>query len=145
MDISLSMDENDKYSISEIQHNVLANSEAEIRNLFALTDQKVEILNKTEINPPSQPKEIAKPIAMIPPPSKPIENKPAKDEIKYFTAGGIKFKMAGTEVYQKQWVTATQEEKDSIRIINDKNNKIVSLDGKHIEIEHWIKVEKDDN
>lgn len=140
-----SMDENDKYSITEIQNNVLGNSEEEVRQLFSLSDQKVEFLGKREINPPaSQPSaSIERPTAQTRPPVVFPQSQP--QETKYFTAGGIQFKMVGNEVFQKQWVRATQEELNSIRIVSDKSNKIISLDGKHIEIEHWIKVESDQN
>lgn len=138
-----SMDENDKYSITEIQNNVLGNSEEEVRQLFSLSDQKVEFLGKREINPPTTQVSVS---PSQPHPRPPIvfpQSQP--QETKYFTAGGIQFKMVGNEVFQKQWVRATQEELNSIRIVSDKNNKIISLVGKHIEIEHWIKVESNQN
>ena len=140
-----SMDENDKYSITEIQNNVLGNSEEEIRQLFSLSDQKVEFLGKREINPPTT-QVSASPMVSTPHPRPPVvfpQNQ--SQETKYFTAGGIKFKMVGNEVFQKQWIRATPEEVESIRLVNNKTNKILSLDGKHIEIEHWIKVESDQN
>ena len=143
-----SMDENDKYSITEIQNNVLGNSEEEIRQLFSLSDQKVEFLGKREINPPTTQVSASPMVASPsqPHPRPPIvfaQNQP--QEPKFFTAGGIKFKMVGNEVFQKQWIRATPEELESIRIVSDKSNKILNLDGKHIEIEHWIKVESDQN
>lgn len=141
-----SMDENDKYTITEIQNDVLGNSEEEVRQLFSLSDQKVEFLHKREINPPasqvSASPMVASPFQTQPrPPIVIPQNQP--QDTKYFTAGGIKFKMVGNEVFQKQWIRATPEEVESIRLVNDKTNKILSLDGKHIEIEHWIKVESD--
>ena len=140
-----SMDENDKYTITEIQNNVLGNSEEDIRQLFSLSDQKVEFLNKREINPPAtQPSaSIERPTAQTRPPV--VFPQSQLQEPKFFTAGGIKFKMVGSEVFQKQWIRATPEEVESIRLVNDKTNKILSLEGKHIEIEHWIKVEADQN
>ena len=120
-----SMDENDKYSITEIQNNVLGNSEEEIRQLFSLSDQKVEFLGKREINPPTT-QVSASPMVAVPHPRPPVvfpQNQP--QETKYFTAGDIKFKMVGNEVFQKQWIRATPEEVESIRLVNDKTNKIL--------------------
>lgn len=139
-----SMDENDKYTITEIQKDVLGNSEEDIRQLFAMSDQKVEFLNKRELNPPPQTGLSANYVTKTPDNPQPKMSIPYPNpEPKYFTAGGIKFKMVGNEVFQKQWIRATPEEVESIRLVNDKTNKILSLEGKHIEIEHWIKVESD--
>ena len=58
-----------------------------------------------------------------------------------FSGGGIDFKIVGDDVYQKQWVRATEDDCKRIRIINDSNNRIVELSGKHIELLNWVKVE----
>ena len=53
--------------------------------------------------------------------------------------------MMGIKVYQKQWVKLNQNEAGQIRIVNDSNNKILNLNGKHIEILRWVMIEDQDS
>ena len=62
-------------------------------------------------------------------------------EVKYYKVGDIEIKDDNGTLYQKQWMKLTESEASNFRIINDKNNGIVSLAGKHIEMKKWILVE----
>lgn len=77
--------------------------------------------------------------------SQPLCNMEMKP-IKYYKIGGIDIKDDNGKIYQKQWVRLSENEEKNIRIINDKNNAIVNLTGKHIEMMKWTLVEDvDDN
>lgn len=64
---------------------------------------------------------------------------------KIITIGDIQLKYDGDKIYQKQWVKVSSHEAANIRIVNDSNNKLVNLDGKHIEVKKWILVEQNEN
>lgn len=69
-----------------------------------------------------------------------LKNKP-----RFFKVGDIEVKDDNGKIYQKQWVQLTDTEATNIRIINDKNNSVVNLTGKHIEMKKWILVENINN
>ena len=48
------------------------------------------------------------------------------------------------KIYQKQWMKLSDSEASNIRVVNDKNNALVNLNGKHIEMKRWILVETSD-
>lgn len=60
---------------------------------------------------------------------------------KIVTIGDVEIKYDGDKVYQKQWMKLTPNEASNFRLVNDSNNKIVNLNGKHIEAKRWILVE----
>lgn len=60
---------------------------------------------------------------------------------KYYSVGGIDIKEDNGKIYQKQWMKLSDNEAANLRIVNDKTNKIVSIDGKHIEMKKWVLVE----
>ena len=64
---------------------------------------------------------------------------------KIVTIGDMQVKYDGDKVYQKQWVKLNSNEATNFRIVNDSNNKIVPLNGKHIECKRWVIVEEDSN
>lgn len=64
-----------------------------------------------------------------------------KREVKYYRVGDIDIKDDNGKLYQKQWMKLTDSEASNFRIINDKNNSIVNLVGKHIEMKKWIAIE----
>lgn len=64
---------------------------------------------------------------------------------KIVTIGDTQIKYDGDKVYQKQWVKLNQNEAGQIRIVNDSNNKILNLNGKHIEILRWVMIEDQDS
>ena len=61
---------------------------------------------------------------------------------KIVTIGDIQLKYDGDKVYQKQWVRLSQTEAANYRVVNDSNNKIFALSGKHIEAKKWVLVEE---
>ena len=63
---------------------------------------------------------------------------------KIVTIGDTQIKYDGDKVYQKQWVKLNQNEAGQIRVVNDSNNKILNLNGKHIEILRWVMIEGQD-
>lgn len=69
----------------------------------------------------------------------------AKSKPKIVTIGDMQVKYDGDKVYQKQWVQLTAAEASNIRVVNDANNKIFPLNGKHIECRKWVVVEEDRN
>jgi len=56
----------------------------------------------------------------------------------FFKIGDISCKLENGKIYQKQWMRVSKREADELRIINDANNKIFPLTGKHIEMLKWV-------
>lgn len=130
--------------------DVEAESAESLAAIYATCNQRIKVLRKTPIETPV-PVESPAPIveAQPRPPFQPnqtitmFNDVPAKlIEPKYVTVSGIKMKIMGDEVYQKQWIRATEDESKGIRLIIDKTNKLVNLEGKHFELEKWIKIEE---
>lgn len=71
----------------------------------------------------------------------PIKPSIAKRPAKYYKIGGIEVKNDNGKIYQKQWMKLSEAEAKNIRIVNDKTNAIVNLNGKHFEMMKWILVE----
>lgn len=61
-----------------------------------------------------------------------------KEEPKYFTIAGIECKQENGKIYQKQWMRISEVEMANYRLISDKNNKILPMVGKHLEIQKWV-------
>lgn len=62
---------------------------------------------------------------------------------KIITVGDTQIKYDGEKVYSRQWVKLTSKESSYIRLVNDSNNKLVNLNGKHFEALRWVLVEND--
>ena len=60
---------------------------------------------------------------------------------KIVVIGDIEVKYDGDKVYQKQWMKLTPAEASNFRVVNDTNNKIVPMTGKHIEAKRWTLIE----
>lgn len=75
------------------------------------------------------------------PEKKPEQPAREKRPPKIITVGDIQIKYDGDKVYQKQWMRLTPQEASNFRVVNDSNNKLVSLAGKHIEAKRWTLVE----
>ena len=72
----------------------------------------------------------------------PISTDIPKTKPKIVTIGDIEVKYDNGKVYQKQWMKLTPVEASNFRVVNDTNNKIVPLNGKHIEAKRWTLVEE---
>lgn len=134
---------------------------AEIQKQYALCDQRIKVIR--EIDPfddePAPPKKQvipqnnqAIPVAQAPSVEIPQQThmassvqiqQTAKPKPKIITIGDMQVKYDGDKVYQKQWVKLNSNEAANFRIVNDSNNKIVPLNGKHIECRKWVIVEED--
>lgn len=64
-----------------------------------------------------------------------------KTQPKYYSISGIDIKDDNGKIYQKQWVRLSDKDAENFRIVNDSNNKLVALSGKHLEMKRWILVE----
>lgn len=82
----------------------------------------------------------ASPLPLVVEAAKP-KTKP-KTKPKIVTIGDIEVKYDGDKVYQKQWMKLTPTEASNFRVVNDTNNKIISLAGKRIEAKRWVLVEE---
>ena len=63
---------------------------------------------------------------------------------KYYKVGDIDIKDDNGKIYQKQWMKLTDTEAANFRLVNDKNNAIVNMNGKHLEMKKWILVQNSD-
>lgn len=79
----------------------------------------------------------------IPPPAAANVSQP-KQKPRIYRLGDIEIKDDNGKIYQKQWMKLTDNEAANFRVINDKNNSIVTLAGKHIEMKKWVLVENID-
>ena len=130
---------------------------AEVQQRYAMCDQQIKVIR--EIDPfddspkPAAQKTIPQNNQAIPvtqnlqtaavqtsPLSQPTA---VKLKPKIVTIGDMQVKYDGDKVYQKQWVKLNANESANFRIVNDSNNKIVPLNGKHIECKKWVIVEED--
>ena len=66
-----------------------------------------------------------------------------KPKPKIITVGDTQIKYDGEKVYSRQWVKLNTKEASCIRVVNDTNNKIFQLNGKHLEALRWVLVEND--
>ena len=68
-----------------------------------------------------------------------------KQKPRIYRLGDIEIKDDNGKIYQKQWMKLTDSEAANFRVINDKNNSITSMAGKHIEMKKWVLVENVDD
>lgn len=73
------------------------------------------------------------------------ETAPVQTQASYFKVGGTECKMENGKVYQKQWMRLTDDEMQNYRLISDKNNKILPMTGKHLEMLKWVITEDNAN
>ena len=64
-----------------------------------------------------------------------------KQKPRFYSVGGIEIKDDNGKIYQKQWMKLSQKEAQNFRLVNDTNNKIASMNGKHLEMKRWVAVE----
>ena len=72
-------------------------------------------------------------------PQAPLQAVPVQPQ--YFKIGDIEIKIENGQSYQKQFVALTEAEAKNIRIVDDKTNRVINLNGKHIEMKKWIQVQ----
>lgn len=66
---------------------------------------------------------------------------PPKQKPRYYSIGGIDIKDDNGKIYQKQWLRLSEKEAENFRLVNDSNNKIANINGKHLEMKRWVAVE----
>ena len=64
-----------------------------------------------------------------------------KQKPRFYSVGGIEIKDDNGKIYQKQWMKLSEKEAQNFRLVNDANNKIASMNGKHLEMKRWVAVE----
>lgn len=127
-----------------------ASSKAEFNELIKIykdCGQQVKIIR--EIDPPAQqtPSQHKKPMVKAPQQNQTVDQQEKAERRKpvVFRVGDIEVKEDNGTIYQKQWMRLTDKEAANFRIVNTANNKLVSLNGKHIEMKRWVKVEKSED
>lgn len=65
-----------------------------------------------------------------------VPRRPEKTKI--YKIGDVEIKEQGGIIYQKQWVRISSSD---YRLVNDSNNKILPMTGKHIEVLKWVVVD----
>ena len=130
-------------------NGVKAHSPRELMSLYAAEGAEVRILKdygssgaqqlqlpKQQFEPPPLPqnKQIS-----IEPKLPPSSIAPAfKEPPKYFEIGGVKCKLENGKMYQEQWVKV---DASKYRLIADATNKLISMNGKHLETLKWVQIE----
>lgn len=126
--------------------------------MYEMTGQKVKVIREIGSRPVSTPQapvpqvsqasvpqmpnlqlDTSKPQPSIVTASAPIivtQTKP-----RFFKIGDVDVKDDNGKIFQKQWMKLTDSEASNIRIVNDKNNQLVNLVGKHIEMKRWVMIE----
>ena len=64
-----------------------------------------------------------------------------KQKPRFYSVGGIEIKDDNGKIYQKPWMKLSEKEAQNFRLVNDANNKIASMNGKHLEMKRWVAVE----
>ena len=137
---------------------VKASSAQELMMLYGAEGAKIKILREYDeggqsIPQPGMPPNVPQP--QIAPPGYPQvspqflgyqayvqQQKEAKKEPpKFFEIGGVKCKLEDGKMYQEQWMKV---DSSKYRLIADSTNKIVSMDGKHLEMLKWVQIENDE-
>ena len=98
------------------------------------------ITQQPSSQPPVSYTEVAKPSVQHQNPTPPQQT-----EVRYFKIGSTECKVENGKVYQKQWMPVNENEMMNYRLISDKNNKILPMDGKHLEMLKWVITEDDGN
>lgn len=137
---------------------------AELQQQYKMCDQRFKVIREIDPFPwdgqqksePAKPaaeqakQEVVQPVKtaesanvdrVAPTPRPPIVAAAPK-KVKIVTIGDVEVKYDGDKVYQKQWIKLSVNEAANFRVVNDSNNKIFSLAGKHIEAKKWVQVEE---
>lgn len=136
---------------------VKAHSPKELAALYAADGAQIRILKEYGVHPHPQQqpiqqtpqfkqREFSDPAAAL---NKPVEPRlkqafhefmkaPVKEPPKFFEIGGVKCKLEDGKMYQEQWVRV---DSSKYRLIADATNKLVSMNGKHLETLKWVQIE----
>ena len=151
-DIEVMESGDDGRPMVHVERGVSASSERELRQLYAMSDQKINIIRAygggasspppmpSSPSPPPQTMPQAPVVAVAAPVLQPVVEQP-KEPPKYFNVSGVECKLENGKVYQRQWVRLAGADAESFRLVNDANNKIVPIDGKHIEQKKWVLIQ----
>lgn len=144
------------------ENGVQASSRKELIGLYAMSGQKIKILreyggekpsspinasvqnvvssqvNAAPVQQPQNPQKQAAPI------QQPIQQPAQRQAPQYYKIGDVEIKIDNGVSYQKQFVRLTDTEAANIRVVDDKTNKVINLNNRHIEMKRWIKVETTD-
>ena len=141
------------------ENGVQASSRKELVGLYAMSGQKIKILREYGGEKPAGPINAAVQnvvssqvnAAPVPhaqrsapqPPQPQQVAQPASQKAapQYYKIGDVEIKIDNGVSYQKQFVRLTDTEAANIRVVDDKTNKVVNLNNKHIEMKRWIRVE----
>lgn len=134
------------------ENGVQAKSRKELIAVYAMAGQKIKILREyggpqsnetiqaSAKNIQSSTVEVAKVQQLQQ--QQQVQQAPVEQtKPKFFKVAGIDCKIENNKLYQKQWVKVDNNEQENYRIISDSSNKIVSLNGKHIEKLSWVLIE----
>lgn len=139
-------------------NGVKAHSPKELMALYAADGAQIRILKEYGATQQSAPqatqqqqpqfkmREFSDPAAAL---NKPVEPElkqafhefmkaPVKEPPKYFEIGGVKCKLENGKMYQEQWVKV---DASKYRLIADATNKLISMNGKHLETLKWVQIE----
>ncbi len=150
-DIEVLEEGEDGRPMVHVERGVSASSEAELRELYAMSDQKIRIIRKYGEQSPAPTPASRAPIASeAAQERRQVSSAPISHEIpekineppKYFNVSGVECKLENGKVYQRQWVRLAGADAESFRLVNDANNKIVPIDGKHIEQKKWVLIQE---
>jgi hypothetical protein len=137
-------------------HEEIAYGESwkQLQSIYAMTDDKVELIEEM---PYEEPKPEPKKVIAVDVQDQVLENTGSDmvsdklpisnikqivdkvEDVKYFTVGGQQLMMKGDVLFEKQWTDV--EDIKEYRIISKKTDKIITTEGKIIQVLDWSPVE----
>lgn len=126
---------------------VKASNAQELMMLYGAEGAKIKILREYG---DSQPSNALQPSSQQPQPLPPQQYAmPRQSQVprqheppKFFEIGGVKCKLEDGKMFQEQWVRVDAAK---YRLVADTTNKLVSMNGKHLEMLKWIQIEDEGN
>ena len=144
-------------------NGVKASSAKELIELYAMCGQKIQIIKEYPVEQVAERKEPSQPqMKVMDFNEKSMQNKilnpepideklrtaykemmtvpvaQPKEAPRFFDIGGVKCKLEDGKMYQAQWVKV---DASKYRLIADATNKLVSMNGKHLETLKWVQIE----
>ncbi len=135
------------------ENGVKASSARELVSLFAQCGQKIKIIREYDDRPMPPPQPMIPPervnanidkillTGQSVPQHVPMAQPRAPEPPKFFEIGGVKCKLENGKMFQEQWVRV---DSTKYRLIADSTNKLVSMNGKHLETLKWVQIEGND-